>query len=66
MSLSFKEARKIYANICSSTNCANCLLNDIDTKECLMGAAFVDDNYIESILLEEKKKHWKMELIQMI
>lgn len=33
MSLSFKEARKIYANICSSTTCANCPLNDIDTKK---------------------------------
>lgn len=66
MSLSFKEARKIYANICSSTNCANCPLNDIDTKECLMGAAFVDDNYIESILLEEKKKHWKSSLDRVV
>lgn len=62
MSLSFKEARKIYANICANTYCAKCPLNEVDTSVCLMGSAFVDDDYVESILLEEKKEHWKSNL----
>ena len=62
MSLSFKEARKIYANLCSDTYCINCPLSDIKTNECLMSKAFIDDDYLESILLEEKKKHWRSNL----
>ena len=62
MSLSFKEAREIFANICSNASkCSECPLADCNYN-CLMGKPFIDDDYIESILLEEKANHWKSNL----
>lgn len=66
MSLSFKEARGIYRNICSNTSsCRECPLADYDYN-CLMGKPFVEDDYIEPILLTEKANHWKSNLDRVV
>lgn len=69
MSLSFKEARKIYANICNNaSSCDKCPLinHDPDSHNCMMGESFINDDYLEDVLLEEKKKHWKSNLERII